>query len=1071
MLNIDRREIAYNSSSLRQWADRALELAGTQVRVRLRENNLHILWEGRDCPDRQTAIARVIEALKATNLNELLAADELPLNRVFLYGRVLGEKRPEWTESLEIDALKLEIQGNAPLEAAKNPGRQDLEVVTSQNDRAVGIGKVGSLDDSEDFAQVAQTEDDSWRELARQGNPSAIARYIGENLSHLGVLVKVVAKTLPTKVKNKGREIAGGKDVSSTKRRLWVFCECAYSPDPSLLAAPVTQQLRDLHLDGFRDAVIISQVTGEESPDWILRVDLTPPEEMLHEWAQWGDELAIERLLNQSDRQGLEITAVVKESTLHISCTKANREKIRQLHANDYQLKSNLAPDKQTAVAAIAPVLRALAPQGIKAAIIYGHQNLEETPVWVEWLGLPANTQPQLGTSPTSLAAAGDEDALVFLLGQLLNPDLDWRLASGGTRIQVRRKEDLLHIMADAPVCPLQQQVGPPIAEFVSDLRIPGVAGVRVYGRRAGQKQASWRYGRDFVSRDSAIQEAAPDFAATDDYAVEELVTETEEPVLKSASPRIEELKPNRGESYGGTIQEVIDKVTRSCYATLTRSQIFTPAQKTQNFLALPGKTSYQGAKVALVWGALGIMLTLSGDLVVGSILKSKGNLSKDSSAISKASLWKDTENPNDDASENITDSPNELKPKSRSSRKRRRRGNENVFDTSGFTKSGDTEVRLGATGSEATLSTTSSDYPSFNNTQLDDKLRIYKELVEKDGPPDILILGSSRAMRGIDPSALKKALAAQGYGDLKIFNFGINGATAQIVDLVIRRILTAEQLPKMIIWADGARAFNSGRVDITYNKIAISDGYKELVAGTLPRENKLNSQSGNALEPFAGTSMEADAAGNILASKTRELETWLNKSLGSLSASYEQRDRVYEVLRESVPNFAFSSSKNKGRSPNESIDASMINWDGFLPISVRFNPSKYYETHTKVVGDFDTDYKEFYLGGSQAAALESLVQYTQSQQIPLIFVNLPLSQEYLDTARRRYEQEFEMYMLRLSLSRGFIFRNWSRLWPERFDYFSDPSHLNRFGAAAVSARLAQDPLLNWPKKSKESKE
>ena len=47
------------------------------------------------------------------------------------------------------------------------------------------------------------------------------------------------------------------------------------------------------------------------------------------------------------------------------------------------------------------------------------------------------------------------------------------------------------------------------------------------------------------------------------------------------------------------------------------------------------------------------------------------------------------------------------------------------------------------------------------------------------------------------------------------------------------RRLLTPEQLPKLIIWADGARAFNSGRVDKTYNAIATSVGYQHLAAGS----------------------------------------------------------------------------------------------------------------------------------------------------------------------------------------------------------------------------------------------
>ncbi|NJN86014.1 MAG: hypothetical protein HC881_06480 [Leptolyngbyaceae cyanobacterium SL_7_1] len=97
------------------------------------------------------------------------------------------------------------------------------------------------------------------------------------------------------------------------------------------------------------------------------------------------------------------------------------------------------------------------------------------------------------------------------------------------------------------------------------------------------------------------------------------------------------------------------------------------------------------------------------------------------------------------------------------------------------------------------------------------------------------MVVGSSRALRGVDPAALEASLAELGYTDVDVFNFGINGATAQVVDLIVRRLLTPEQLPRLIVWADGARAFNSGTADITYNGIAASQGYGDLAAGKLP--------------------------------------------------------------------------------------------------------------------------------------------------------------------------------------------------------------------------------------------
>ena len=46
----------------------------------------------------------------------------------------------------------------------------------------------------------------------------------------------------------------------------------------------------------------------------------------------------------------------------------------------------------------------------------------------------------------------------------------------------------------------------------------------------------------------------------------------------------------------------------------------------------------------------------------------------------------------------------------------------------------------------------------------------------------------------------------------------------------------------------------------------------------------------------------------------------------------------------------------------------------------------------------------------------------------------------------------------------GLLYRDLGQLWPKRYDYFSDPSHLNRFGAYQLSNRIAQDPMIPWSK-------
>lgn len=281
--------------------------------------------------------------------------------------------------------------------------------------------------------------------------------------------------------------------------------------------------------------------------------------------------------------------------------------------------------------------------------------------------------------------------------------------------------------------------------------------------------------------------------------------------------------------------------------------------------------------------------------------------------------------------------------------------------------------------------------YPTFNSPRLDEQLRLYRQYLAELGPPDILIVGSSRALVGIDPQVLQQQLGERGYAGLKVYNFGINGATGQVVDLLLRQILPPEHLPRLVLWADGVRAFNSGRTDRTYRAILQSAGYQRLLSGERPTKS-------------------AEAA---------LLSAVAQSDLTSL---------------------------------------------GFLGVSSRFQPALYYQRYPRIAGQNDGDYWAFNLDGKQTSALSSLIRYSRERRIALVFVNLPLTQHYLDPTRRRYEAQFQQYLRRFSERMGLIVRHLNQPDLAQPAHFLDPSHLNRYGAAAVAAQLAQDPTIPWPR-------
>jgi hypothetical protein len=334
--------------------------------------------------------------------------------------------------------------------------------------------------------------------------------------------------------------------------------------------------------------------------------------------------------------------------------------------------------------------------------------------------------------------------------------------------------------------------------------------------------------------------------------------------------------------------------------------------------------------------------------------------------------------------------------------------------------------------------------YPSFNSQQLDRQLQLYTRYFAQFGKPDILIVGSSRALQGVDPIALQYALAKRGYPNLKIFNFGINGATAQVVDWLLQQLLTAEQLPRLIVWADGSRAFNSGRIDHTFNKIRASQGYQALNAGTRPSIPQTNRVEVGQI-CMDGLPLQ-------LTSRPKSISTSAQKTLLNAMPLNAMKDAQCQQSAKVTIRSGTSSP------PPLVPSMTAAETSGFQVVNTQFNPKTYFQRFSKVSGYYDADYLKFALAGRQINALERVAAFANRQQIPLVFVNLPLTQTYLDAARFAYEDQFRREIKRLERSRRFIFKDLSVQHPlDSNKYFADPSHLNRHGAAIVATQISAD--------------
>jgi hypothetical protein len=933
-----------------QWVRQATGINTLGVKIRLRGNELHILCEAAECPKRWQILSDLLRALQQTDLDALTTNDtEQPsIYQVLVYGRKKGDNRPQWCHRVYLNQLDRHLQ--------------QVEQALLRH-----AGKAGGL--------IVSNES-----LARQGDPEAIARYLSETLSSFGI--SVIVKVKKQKLKD---------NPQVTENRLWVLCQSSYSPPESLIAEPIAKKLRYLKLTGYQDAVIVTQVTGESKPDWLLRVDLKPPEQMLKEWARWGDLQSISRLLLEEFlSDGIKVTTSLQESTLHVFCTAIQ------------------VPEQKSCVEKASSLLNAIAPQAIYNTAIYGQVENQNQPAWVDWVSLPAQEHPNFAVSALELASSGDEVALTFLLERVLNPDLDLRLKTGGIRVILLRKDDLMHVMCDAPVCPSRKKVAVKVAQLVKELRISGLLGVRIYGRRAGNKEPVWNQGMDFATRRRFVPEATPEFAVSAAYVRELLPADADEPILRP------DFNPSDFPTFTAEVaQDWVTSARKWLVATPLFSEI---SDADERIFPL------QGYSVAAIWGFLGLLLTVQVDWGLNQVI------SPDSPQLPKVAETSPDENNRTAAFTNPSN------------------GN-SAFNASSFTK--DTKAKATAT---AILLAARSQTPTFNARQLDEQLALYKERLVKSGkPPDILIIGSSRGLRGVDPVALAKGLATQGYDNLDIFNLGINGATAQVVNFMLQHALEPSELPKLIIWADGARAFNSGREDMTFRSIAASPGYKEAIEKSFAR-GKTTELVKN---PQADNSQQENSY--------QAVNKWLSEGLASVSATYPKRSELKTFLGEQLKIFPGTSIKESKNSNEEQVMEESVDFDGFLALSTRFDPITYYQKHPKVSGSYDNDYKSFQLAGIQDAAILAVLQFARSHKISIVFANMPLTAEYLDPIRNKYEQEFQQYMVNLASEyENFTFRDLSRIYPQNNSFFSDPSHLNRFGAYEVSKKLANDPMIPW---------
>jgi hypothetical protein len=273
------------------------------------------------------------------------------------------------------------------------------------------------------------------------------------------------------------------------------------------------------------------------------------------------------------------------------------------------------------------------------------------------------------------------------------------------------------------------------------------------------------------------------------------------------------------------------------------------------------------------------------------------------------------------------------------------------------------------------------------------------------------------------------------------------------VVNLQITQILSQSQRPRLIIWADGLRAFNSSRNDLTYEEITASVGYKQLQETLKDKERNL--------DPIANQSaIAATTAPNPIATSFDLLFTTFSKRQEIRTSLVQKFDRNTHMLSNSEALIAATMPST----------VTALDPKGFVAFDVTFDPNTYFQKFPQVPGDYDLDYRNFETNGSQFEAFANVVDFCRRNNIELLVVNMPLHATYLDQIRTQYEAIFNGRMQELALREGFTYLDLSQAIINQSDLFSDPSHLNKKGAIAISQLLAQNPKVRWQVLTKNGK-
>ncbi len=299
-----------------------------------------------------------------------------------------------------------------------------------------------------------------------------------------------------------------------------------------------------------------------------------------------------------------------------------------------------------------------------------------------------------------------------------------------------------------------------------------------------------------------------------------------------------------------------------------------------------------------------------------------------------------------------------------------------------------------------------------------------------QQGAPDVAVIGTSRARRGVLAPVLRETLEKQGLAS-SVKNFSLGGAQAEELELMVRRIGESTGRPKLVLWA--------------------------LTVKELRHREETPGKSWRYLARFSDW---LDARGRLGAGVDQHLPDALRNE--AARGSYIVRCRF--ALRDML---AATGDDEEGEPENR--------WETFKNV---FVPTR--STLTPMQGGLPADFVgsrrnlsrkvtmqrvKRYLGDAytqpnwphnyQAERLEATVRHLRELGIPLLLVEIPVHELLEKGMPRKTQQKFRRYVSAVAREYGVPFVTVEELGVSfEPNDFLEQSHLNYRGALKYTSAI-----------------